>query len=102
MAAQIEWSNKAAEQLDEIVEYIANDSIFHASKTATRIVQATRSLGIFPERSAFAPELKDTKVREIHVFSYRILYRHLKNENKIRIVGIVHGMQLLDETMIEK
>ncbi len=94
------WSPKALDQVDAIAEYIANDSPFYAKQVVTRIIEASRRVESFPEIGAVVPELRNTSIREIRVYSYRFLYR-IVNSQEIRIVGVVHGRRLLDDGLIE-
>lgn len=73
--AQITWSPKAVQQLNQIAEYIAQGSPYHARRVVALIVKATRRLAVFPESGAVVPEFHDPDVREIHVFNYRMIYR---------------------------
>jgi plasmid stabilization system protein ParE len=45
-------------------------------------------------------EIHDDKFRELRVFSYRIFYKIL-NENKVAIIGILHGRRLFDTEWVE-
>ena len=56
---------------------------------------------IFPESGAVAPEFPNDSVREILAFRFRILYRFVKKDDLVRIVGVVHGARLLNESLIE-
>ncbi len=98
--AKVIWSPKALDQVDAIAEYIANDSPFYAKQVVTRIIEASRRVESFPEIGAVVPELRNTSIREIRVYSYRSLYR-IVNSQEIRIVGVVHGRRLLDDGLIE-
>jgi len=84
-----------------IADYIARDSQYQAKRVATLIVRATRRLKTFPESGAVVPELHDISVREIRVFSYRVLYRWRSDLRQIHILGVVHGSQILDDSTIE-
>ena len=99
--ARIIWSPKSLRQLDEIAEYIAIDSPTQAKRVVRRVLDRAERLAIFPESGAFAPEFPDEGVREILAFRFRILYRFVKADNVVRIVGIVHGARLLNENLIE-
>ena len=94
--AQVIWSPKAVHQVNQIGEYISEDSPFHAKRVVAMIVRATRRLAVFPESGAVVPEFGDSSIREIHVFSYRILYRVRAEIQEVHILGVVHGRQLLD------
>lgn len=95
--AQVTWSPKAVHQVDQIAEYIAQDSLFHANRVATLIVRSTRSLAQFPESGAVVPEFCDPDLREIRVYSYRIIYRFIVEEQEVRILAVVHGSRLIDQ-----
>lgn len=90
------WSPKAVRQVDQIAEYIAQDSPYHARRVATLIVNATRRLAVFPESGAVVPEFCDPNLREIHVFSYRIIYCFLADDQEVHILGVVHASRHLD------
>ncbi len=60
------------------------------------IVRATRRLERFPESGAIVPEFSGDTIREIHVFSYRILYRYHSTDNEVHLLGVVHGRQILE------
>lgn len=95
------WSPKSLQQVEHIADYIALDSPYHAKRVVTLIVRQTRRLKTFPESGAVVPELNDPAIREVQVFSYRILYRWLSNSRQIHILGVVHGRQLLDDSAID-
>jgi len=46
------------------------------------------------------PEVEENQYRELRVFSYRILYKILY-ENRIAIVGVVHGYRLFDPQWLQ-
>ncbi len=98
--ARLIWSPKVLDQVDAIAEYIANDSPFYAKQVVTRIIEAARRLESFPEIGSVVPEFGNTSIREIRVYSYRLLYR-IVDAQEIRIVGVVHGRRLLDDGLIE-
>lgn len=89
--AAIIWSPDAMSQLSQIADYIAQDSHFYAKRVVVKMIQATRRLEHFPESGAVVPELGDATVREIRVFSYRILYRWHENLQRVHILGVTHG-----------
>lgn len=95
--AAIIWSPDALSHLEQIADYIALDSHFYAKRVVVKIVHATRRLEHFPESGAVVPELGDATLREIRVFSYRILYRWHSNLQRVHILGVMHGSQDLRE-----
>ncbi len=48
----------------------------------------------FPESGRVVPEVMRIEIREIFVYSYRMIYA--VGEDEILIVAIVHGKQLLE------
>lgn len=99
--ARLIWSPKSLRQLDEIAHYIAVDSHVQAKRVVQRIFAKAERLTISPESGAVAPEFPDGSVREILVFRFRVLYRFMKSDDVVRVVGVVHGARLLDENLIE-
>ncbi|MGL6226195.1 MAG: type II toxin-antitoxin system RelE/ParE family toxin [Thermoguttaceae bacterium] len=98
---QVIWSVKALHQVDAIAEFIANDSSFYAKRLVSVLLRKTRRLETFPEMGAIVPEFSDPTLRELYVFSYRIIYRFRQSQNQVRIVGVIHGRRLLFEEMLD-
>jgi len=53
----------------------------------------TRILARFPRAGRKVPEFDDENVRELIVYSYRIIYR-LQNDEAL-IVAVIHGKRIL-------
>jgi plasmid stabilization system protein ParE len=83
------WTQTAREQLDEIVGYIAGDSFDAALRVLDRILDAAESLSRLAHRGRVVPEIEDGKVREIFVFSYRLMYELQGNE--VQILSVIHS-----------
>ena len=83
------WTATAREQLDEIVAYIASDSIEVALKVLAVVLDAAGSLDLFAERGRVVPETQDPNVREIFVYSYRLIYGIAPSQ--VQIHGVIHG-----------
>ena len=95
MDLRVAWSPEAADDLEEITTYIARDSAAYARGVASNILATAASLARFPEIGRVVPELRDPKIRERFVYSYRLIYRIEKH--RVLIVAIVHGTRLLDD-----
>jgi toxin ParE1/3/4 len=93
MARRITWSPRALQDLEAIVEYIARDSQAYAGTVVKKIVNETRSLIRFPLSGRKVPEFGDENIREVIVYSYRVIYQ-LQDDN-VLIASIVHGRRLL-------
>ena len=59
-----------------------------------KLFASTRNLGLFPHMGRMVPELGDDKIREIFVYSYRLIYR--VEEKQILIIAVIHGKRLLE------
>ena len=71
---RIVWSAAALRDLEEIHDFIAQNSPRYAAVVAARLVAAVDRLREFPESGRIVPELRDPVVREVIHGSYRIVY----------------------------
>ena len=88
---RLEWSERARDQLLEIVDYYTE----HASpRAAERVLQQielkAQELARFPS-SGSAVEGLDTSYRRSRAGSYTLLYRALPDRAVIRILSVRHG-----------
>jgi plasmid stabilization system protein ParE len=93
MAHRIVWSSRAAQDLNSIIDYIAADSPAYAGIVLKKIVNQTRILAHFPQAGRKVPEFDDESLRELVVYSYRIIYR--LQEDEVLIVSAIHGKRML-------
>jgi toxin ParE1/3/4 len=93
--AELIWTGKAVEQIEEIGLFIEKDSPFQARRVVQLIIKEARKLREFSHLGKMIPEVQKDKYREIRVFSYRIFYKII-DENQIAIIGVVHGYKLFD------
>jgi plasmid stabilization system protein ParE len=56
-------------------------------------VNQTRILARFPQAGRKVPEFDDENIRELVVYSYRIIYR--LREDEVLIVAVIHGKRVL-------
>lgn len=82
------WSDPAKADLRHIFEYIAHDSRHYAKKVIQEIVEKTGSLSELPRIGRVVPEVEDENVRELSVYSYRVIYEI--TTQGIFILGVVH------------
>lgn len=80
MAYRIAWSRRALQDIEDIADYIAGDSPTYAGVVVKKIVRQVRVLAQFPRAGRKVPEFDDENVRELIVYSYRIIYRLLPQE----------------------
>jgi plasmid stabilization system protein ParE len=72
-----------------VISNIAEDSPEAAARVLEVVLGAAESLDRLSERGRVVPELGDRVIREIFVYSYRLLYQI--SEEEVRILGILHG-----------
>ncbi len=87
--AQVNWTEEAEKNLQEIYEYIATDSPRAAEKVIDGIIRKAELLEQFPE-IGFNYELKCRTVKVILFGHYRIAYAVVTSE-RIDILGVFHG-----------
>ena len=82
------WSQSAKADLRAIHDYIAHDSRHYAKKVAQDIREKADRLRELPKLGKKVPELYDEKVRELSLYSYRIIYEITTHD--IFVLAIVH------------
>ena len=93
MAHRVTWSRRALQDLEAIADYIAADSRTYAGIVIKKIVSQTKMLAQFPRAGHKVREFDDEDVRELLVYSYRIIYR--LNPDEVLIAAVIHGKRIL-------
>lgn len=72
----IRWAEQAKENLDQIYDYIAKDSITSARHVKKSLVELAHSLNDFPEKYSKEEFLADEpeNYRSVSKWSYKIIY----------------------------
>jgi addiction module RelE/StbE family toxin len=83
------WSIPARNDLKLIYEYIAKDSRYYATNVIENIVSKAENLDDFPEIGRVVPEIGDENVKELIIYSYRLIYEVVPND--VQILAIIHG-----------
>jgi plasmid stabilization system protein ParE len=83
----------ALDDLKNIRDYIAKDSVYYAKKFVDGAFKAAERLEYFSKSGRMVPEMENPALREIIYGSYRIIYE-LDNSN-VQILTVIHGMRLL-------
>lgn len=84
--AKVIWSEPAAADFDEIIEYIALHNPDAAEQLAQRIIRHTRQLVRHPLSGPVIPELFGSRYRQISEHPCRIIY--LYDGNDVRIMHV--------------
>jgi len=82
------WSIPARDDLKNIHDYIARDSKRYAIRVTQDIREKAKSLVEFPQLGKMVPEIGEDSVREINMYSYRIMYEVMPEA--IYIHGVIH------------
>jgi toxin ParE1/3/4 len=93
MAHRVVWSPRALADAEAIAAYIAADSSSYASTVVRKIITGTMSLRQFPLSGRKVPEFDDESIRELLVYSYRIIY--VVEERQVTVAALVHGKRIL-------
>lgn len=95
--AELIWSERALSDLENIYDYIAEDSELYAIYTIQNIFKTAERLQMFPESGRHLPEFPDFPHRELILGNYRIIYRYDAEQNAVKVITVVHGSRLLKE-----
>ncbi|MDR3000018.1 MAG: type II toxin-antitoxin system RelE/ParE family toxin [Fibromonadaceae bacterium] len=99
----VNLTKEAEADLEEIISYIASDSVQNAFKILDKLQNKVNSLNKMPERGRYVPELLDKNIRdykELIVSPWRIIYKI--DENKVDVLTIIDGRRNLQEILLEK
>ncbi len=82
------WSLPAKQDLKKIYDYIARDSKYYAEKVSQDILERSEKLNEFPEIGRIVPEIGEVNIREVIVYSYRLIYEI--SSDKIEVLALIH------------
>ncbi|TKB76225.1 MAG: type II toxin-antitoxin system RelE/ParE family toxin [Nitrospira sp.] len=90
--AQVRWSLTAGNDLQDIENFIARDSVLHAIACVDRIVESAETLLKSPQIGRIVPEFNRPDLREVIFRGYRIVY--LSRDNEITILRVVQVREI--------
>jgi len=93
MAYRVTWSRRSVQDLEAIANYIAADSLTYARTVVKNIVLRTKRLSQFPRSGKKVQEFDDENIRELVMYSYRIIYR--TENQQVVIAAVIHGKRNL-------
>lgn len=94
MAFKLVWSEEALEDIESIATYIEKDSPVYAKAVVSKFFEKVKILRTNPELGRTVPEMDNKKIREIFIYSYRLIYK-IKDDT-ILLTAVVHGKRLLE------
>jgi plasmid stabilization system protein ParE len=99
----IRWAAPARDDLDEIIEYIAQTNVIYAVKVLDKIELAVKNLDVSPKRGRIVPELERygyVVYREIIVDYWRIVYKI--EHDIVYIMVIIDGRRNVEDIILKK
>ena len=94
---QVNWTDSALQDLNDIGEYIAKDSLRYAEITVLRLFESVDILESHPLSGVMTPEFENEYIRQIIRGDYRIVY-HIINEFRIDILTVHNCARLITNT----
>jgi toxin ParE1/3/4 len=94
---EIKWTQQSIEDINNIADYIAKDSVKFANLQVERIFERVEILKITPLSGRIVPEINNLKIRELILGNYRIIYKVL-NKKRIDILTVHHSARLLSNS----
>jgi toxin ParE1/3/4 len=91
---KIKRNEDAITDMNEIAEYIAQDSEFYALIQLEKFFGRVEILKKNIKTGKAVPEMGDSKVRELIEGNYRIIYE-VKGASSVEVLCVIHGMRLL-------
>ncbi|MDR0779811.1 MAG: type II toxin-antitoxin system RelE/ParE family toxin [Pseudomonadales bacterium] len=85
----VKWTDHALIQLRHIHDYIAQNSPLYAKRVSEALISKTIGLDDLPRLGRQIPELNDNALRELPLYSYRILYE-IKPNHLIEVLAVIH------------
>jgi len=86
--------------LKEIHDFIAKDSLLYAQKVTDELVDASETLSSSPRRGRIVPEVELDNIRELFLYSYRMIYEI--DGHSIYILALIHGKRILSSEDITR
>jgi len=93
---KINWTQLALSDLEDIHEYIADDSQRYAQITVSKIYRRVESLKRQPHSGRMVPEFEDKSIRELIEGNYRIVH-YMVSEERIDILRIYHTARKMEK-----
>ena len=85
----VNWAEPAKKSLQQIYYFISEDSKYFAKEVVEKIISESERLIDFPKLGRKVPEINDDNVRELLIYSYRLIYE-IGNDN-INILALIHS-----------
>jgi toxin ParE1/3/4 len=91
MDFEVVWTEPAAEQLEQVIRYIAADQPVAAAQVRADILTRVQSLSAVPFMGAAYEKDRTGRAREILCGKYRIFYRINEPTRRVEVLAVWHG-----------
>ena len=68
------WAEPAKKSLQQIYYFISEDSKYYAKEVVDKIISESERLSDFPKIGRKVPEIDNDNIRELLIYSYRLIY----------------------------
>ena len=102
-AYKVIWSHIADDDLNRIIEYIAEDSIKNALSIFHKIKDKCSRLFTFPNRGRIVPELREFGIllyRELIIGHWRVIYRI--SDNYVYVLSVIDSRQNVEDILLNR
>ena len=97
--AEIRWTDEAVKWLQDIFDYIAQDSPSAAGKVVSGVYERVQLLKDFPELGHKYKSEAEGDIRVLFYGHYRIAYL-IKERESVDILGVFHGALDIDRYLV--
>jgi len=94
---EVNWTENAINDLNDIGDFIAKDSIKYAELTVEKLFNATDILETNPLAGKIVIEFEDENLRELIRGNYRIVY-YLVSDFLIDVITVQHCSMLISNS----
>jgi len=97
------WTTTAQNDLEDIINYIADENRDRAMETFRKIKEKSTQLTRFPFRGRVVPELRSYHIesyREIIVKPWRLVYRI--EGDRVYVLAVFDGRRNLEDILLER
>ena len=96
---KIYWSEEASNDLNQIYDFISQDSIYYSVETIKMIISKARKLLEHPYLGRKVKEINNDNIREIIYKSYRIIYKI--DSDIVLVLRVWHSARNLSKRNIQ-
>lgn len=100
---RVEWTYTADQDLEAIVEFIAQDNVNAAIQVLDRIRNRASKLETMPQRGRVVPELREFGLqlyREVISSPWRIIYR-ISSQN-VFVVAVIDSRRNVEDILLDR